>query len=131
MTDVVQAVTPAQIDATRDLMRAFVRWHRNRHQEDLHLIDAYFDDAAFEEELAGLPGKYAPPDGRLLLAAERDPRGLLELTLSDEKLSVSAWRFDSGRFTPKEKRPHDFTDLTMADGQVYALERSAATVQTE
>jgi hypothetical protein len=29
--------------------------------EDLHLIDAYFDDAAFEAELAGLPGKYARP----------------------------------------------------------------------
>ena len=77
---------------------------------------------------AGFEGLVRLADGRLLLAAERDPRGLLELTLSDEKLSVSAWRFDSGRFTPKEKRPHDFTDLTMADGQVYALERSAAAV---
>jgi GNAT superfamily N-acetyltransferase len=68
MTEVVQAVTPEQIDATRSLVRAFVRWHRNRHQEDLHLIDAYFDEAAFEDELANLPGKYAPPDGSLLLA---------------------------------------------------------------
>jgi ribosomal protein S18 acetylase RimI-like enzyme len=49
-------------------MRAFIGWHRERHQQDLALIDAYFDAAAFEAELAGLPGKYAPPRGSLLLA---------------------------------------------------------------
>ena len=32
------------------------------------MIDRYFDAAAYERELAGLPGAYAPPDGRHLLA---------------------------------------------------------------
>lgn len=57
-----------ELNAVRDLMRAFIAWHRERHVQDLALIDAYFDEAAFEEELAGLPGHYVPPHGDLLLA---------------------------------------------------------------
>ena len=57
-----------QLDDCRSLMRAFVAWHRERHVEDIELIDRYFDEAEFEAELAGLPGKYAPPKGSLLIA---------------------------------------------------------------
>ena len=66
---VVDAVSDEQIDAVRRLMRSFVAWHRQRHVDDLRLIDGYFDGAAFEAEVAGLPGKYARPAGRLLLAS--------------------------------------------------------------
>jgi ribosomal protein S18 acetylase RimI-like enzyme len=61
-------------------MRAFIAWHRGRHQQDLDLIDSYFDDAAFEEELATLPGKYAPPGGQLFLATvDGAPAGCVAL----------------------------------------------------
>jgi hypothetical protein len=51
-----------------------------RHREDIHLIDAYFDAEAFEQELASLPGKYVPPHGQLLLATlERTPAGCVAL----------------------------------------------------
>ena len=49
-------------------MRAFVGWHRERHTEDTHLIDAYFDAGSFENELTHLVEYYGPPDGDLLLA---------------------------------------------------------------
>ena len=60
--------TVQQLDQVRSLMRSFIAWHKERHREDMHLIDAYFDAEAFEHELASLPSKYAPPHGQLLLA---------------------------------------------------------------
>ena len=44
--------TPAQLDEARALMRAFVAWHKERHGDDIDLINAYFDDAAFEDEFS-------------------------------------------------------------------------------
>ena len=70
MIAITDAASPSQLDAVRDLMRAFMAWHRERHTQDLHLIDAYFDAASLEEELATLPGAYLPPSGRLLLATD-------------------------------------------------------------
>jgi GNAT superfamily N-acetyltransferase len=65
---VMRPETSAELDDVRALMRAFVAWHRERHVEDLALIDEYFDQKEFEDELASLPGKYSPPDGQLFLA---------------------------------------------------------------
>jgi GNAT superfamily N-acetyltransferase len=68
MTIVLDAATTTHLDDVRSLMRAFVAWHRERHAEDIALIDRYFDEREFAAELAGLPGTYARPQGRLLLA---------------------------------------------------------------
>jgi GNAT superfamily N-acetyltransferase len=70
--EIFRAATQKQLDQVRALLRAFVAWHRERHVEDIALIDRYFDAGEFEAELAGLPGKYAPPKGRLLLARKED-----------------------------------------------------------
>ena len=65
--EVVDANTPARLDQVRELMRPFVAWHRERHRTDLRLIDDYFDAAAFDAVLTGLPrevrpaGRPAPP----------------------------------------------------------------------
>ena len=68
MVQIVEAQTVVQLDQVRSLIRAFVAWHRATHLEDIDRIDRYFDAVAFEAELAGLPGKYSPTQGALLLA---------------------------------------------------------------
>ena len=62
------AASSRELDDVRSLMCAFVAWHRERNRADIALVDRYFDQRAFDEELAGLPGKYARPKGRLLIA---------------------------------------------------------------
>ncbi|MDP7286905.1 MAG: GNAT family N-acetyltransferase [Phycisphaerae bacterium] len=57
--EIIPAETPEQLDCVREL---FVRY-----AEALG-VDLCFQE--FESELESLPGKYAPPDGRLVLASE-------------------------------------------------------------
>ena len=77
---VAEATTPVQVDQVRELVRAFVAWHRDRHTEDLALVDRYFSEGDLEAELGGLPGAYAPPRGRLLLATyDGEPAGCVAL----------------------------------------------------
>jgi ribosomal protein S18 acetylase RimI-like enzyme len=55
----VRAETPNHINDTRLLFREY---------EQFLAVDLCFQN--FEQELAGLPGKYAPPEGLLLLVME-------------------------------------------------------------
>jgi len=81
---IVRARSELELEQVRALMRAFVHWHRASHQQDVELIDRYFDPAAFETELAALPAKYAPPAGELLLAhCGGEPAGCVALTRID------------------------------------------------
>jgi len=43
MIEIIEPVTPVQLDAVRALLREFVAWHCRSHVEDLHLIERYFD----------------------------------------------------------------------------------------
>jgi ribosomal protein S18 acetylase RimI-like enzyme len=66
----IRGADPCDYPAVAELMRAFIRWHYERHASDRALIDGYFDDAAYEAELRGLPGCYVPPTGALLVAEQ-------------------------------------------------------------
>lgn len=83
MIKIVEPTVLAELNAVRDLMRAFIAWHRERHVQDLQLIDQYFDAAAFEDELRTLPGIYTPSRGHLLLASvQQEPAGCVVLRRS-------------------------------------------------
>lgn len=68
MVDVLQASSPQQLDDVRLLIRAFVDWARVRLAADIERVNRYFDPKSFEPELSGLPGRFAPPRGSLLVA---------------------------------------------------------------
>ncbi len=57
MLKLIQAETPEHIAAAREIFREYEKW-----------LDLDLCFQGFEAELATLPGKYAPPDGRLYLA---------------------------------------------------------------
>jgi GNAT superfamily N-acetyltransferase len=54
---IIRAATMADLDEIRKMLREYAAWLE---------IDLCFQN--FEEELAGLPGEYSPPRGRLLIA---------------------------------------------------------------
>lgn len=99
MVNIADASTPIQLDAVRELMRSFVAWHRERHVQDIQLIDEYFDASAFDEELRGLPGDYSPPRGCLLLATvEQQPTGCVALRPIDDEYCEMKRMFVYPRF---------------------------------
>jgi putative acetyltransferase len=53
----IRPATTADLDEIRGMLREYVAWLE---------VDLCFQN--FEEELAGLPGEYQPPRGRLLIA---------------------------------------------------------------
>jgi len=66
MVDIRIATTKSDFLQVRALVVALVDWLRELFAEDTTPIDEYF--VAIQPELDNLPGVYAPPRGRLLLA---------------------------------------------------------------
>lgn len=68
-----RAVSPREIERVRELFREYADWLK---------VDLCFQ--GFERELATLPGDYAPPDGRLLIAWHHEkPVGCIALRRVD------------------------------------------------
>jgi putative acetyltransferase len=74
--DAAQAESPEQIAAIREL---FVEYAQS--------LGFSLCFQSFDQELAGLPGDYAPPEGRLLLATSAEqPAGCVALHKTDHEI---------------------------------------------
>jgi putative acetyltransferase len=69
MTEIMLATSAKQIEEARSLFREYEAW-----------LGMSLCFQSFEEEVAGLPGKYAPPVGRLYVAyVDGEPAGCIAL----------------------------------------------------
>ena len=76
MIEILHAEAPEQIEQARELFREYEKWLG---------LDLCFQ--GFEAELAGLPGKYAKPDGRLFLAhVDKAAAGCIALRKLEEDI---------------------------------------------
>jgi putative acetyltransferase len=74
LTEIIQVHSAEEITHARELFKEYEAWLE---------VDLCFQ--SFEKELAELPGKYSPPDGRLLLAMNNgQPAGCAALRKIDE-----------------------------------------------
>lgn len=81
MTRIDQVASREQIAAVQDLLREYMAWSNtlgtNNHQAPTF--------AGWDQEFAALPGIYAPPRGRLLLAVhDGEPAGCVALRPHDD-----------------------------------------------
>ena len=75
----IRPATDADIPAVRDMVREYTDWIA---------LDLAFQE--IDEELAGLPGQYAPPRGALFVAADgSDLVGMIALRPLDEPVSAA------------------------------------------
>jgi GNAT superfamily N-acetyltransferase len=74
MLTIVKAETPAQVSTARQMIEEYAAW-----------LEFKLCFQGYEEEIQSLPGKYAPPSGRLLLALwEGRPAGVIALRPLEE-----------------------------------------------
>jgi hypothetical protein len=83
------------------------------------------ESGLFRKRNAGLEGITFAPGGRLLLAAEREPRGLVEFDKPPGSNRARAWPMPESNYPPPGGRDPDFSDLTTFADRVYALERNS------
>lgn len=77
----------------------------------------------FQKHNAGLEG-VAKVGNQLVIAAEREPRGLLEVADGGGG-PVVAYRLPSAVCSGLHGRTDDLTDLSVSEGELYALQRNA------
>lgn len=81
MLKIVQADTADELAHAGALFREYFGWWAQTHPEDFAEAETFGD---WEGEIAALPGVYAPPSGRLLMAViDHQPAGCIGLKRVD------------------------------------------------
>jgi len=70
MYRIVEVTDPELLQRTVELLRAFPNHQRRRYAEHIRTVDHYFDDVAYDQELAELARRYGPPHGCVIAAVE-------------------------------------------------------------
>ncbi len=86
------------------------------------LLEAGAEKGLFAGNNSGLEGLVQIGARKFLVAAAREPRGLLEVDLSGKTPLITAWLADKTRLSlPAGRRRPDFADLAEDQGKVWAL----------
>lgn len=85
---IVEAVEGRHVEAVAQLLRDYLLWMRRRYRGHDEMIDAYFDEHAWESELTDLKGHYGAPFGAIVLArVDGTPAGCVMLRGIGESVS--------------------------------------------
>jgi GNAT superfamily N-acetyltransferase len=80
MLKIIDVQTDSELTQVKDLFRAYFQFLARDHDLDISY-------QGIEDELATLPGKFAPPDGRLIMAVMAEqPIGCAALRCIDEQV---------------------------------------------
>lgn len=86
------------------------------------LLEAGSEKGLFAGENSGIEGVVPAGKGKFMIAASREPRGILDLDLSGKGPVITAWLADKTKLTlPAGRRKPDFADLAEDKGQIWAL----------
>ena len=120
LSTVRRAETPEDLDAVRELIRSFVRWTTT----EIAPTDNPAIFAGLETELVGLPGRYGPPTGCLVLARlDGEPAGCVAFYAQDD-VTIEIKRM----FVLPEARGHGMgermLDLLLAQARTAGFRRA-------
>ncbi|MFC1715115.1 esterase-like activity of phytase family protein [Candidatus Poribacteria bacterium] len=79
----------------------------------------------FQTEGAYIEGIALTGDGRLVLCAERQPRGIIDVDISQTPCEIRALKCDTTKIKFPENRPLDFTGLFWEREALFVLQRNA------
>lgn len=67
---IVEATGPTMLEQAAEVLRGFPPHQKRRYAAHRDVLDRYFDEAVYAEELADLSAHYGPPGGCVLLALD-------------------------------------------------------------
>ena len=86
------------------------------------MLETGAEKGLFVGEQSGIEGVVPAGKKKYMIAASREPRGILDLDMTGPKPVVTAWLADKTRIPlPTGRRKADFADLAEENGQIWAL----------